>query len=242
MSPDPGLPVWRETTASIFADGGATYLDGRKVDGAVEGFQGRPELLTAVGNRNFTLGTFGSYKYLDSITNKVDAGEVQGEIIVYDKVLEDDVRKSIEAYLMWKWLGVARDGYSVAANMTVTGDGLLSVASSAQMPKIGGSFTGGISMKEDELSFMIDSEGIVSGLLDMGSAAVTFPKNCTAKVGFSGGVKNGTYTLISCGSIADGTVWNLNLTTSTGRKVSIVQNGGTVALEVKSPGTVITIK
>jgi hypothetical protein len=76
----------------------------------------------------------------------------------------------------------------------------------------------------------------------MGSAAVTFPKNCTAKVGFSGGVKNGTYTLISCGSIADGTVWNLNLTTSTGRKVSIVQNGGTVALEVKSPGTVITIK
>ena len=246
MRPDLGAPVWRDSTAQIFGNDGATYLDGRKIDGAVEGFQGRPEILTAVGNKNFELGAFGHYYYLQDVEQdveeNVDYGEVHGEIIVYNRVLEDSERKSIEAYLMWKWLGVARDGYSVAANMTVAGDGSLSVASPAQMPKIGGSFTGGISMKEDELSFMIDPEGIVSGLLDMGSAAVTFPKNCTAKVGFSGGVKNGTYTLISCGSIADGTVWNLNLTTSTGRKVSIVQNGGTVALEVKSPGTVITIK
>ena len=242
VSPDPGIPVWRDTTASIFANDGATYLDGRKIDGSVDGFQGRPELLTAVGNKNFNLGAFGYYNYLQDVEDNVDFGEVQGEIIVYDRALGDAERKSIEAYLMWKWLGVARDGYSVATNMTVTGNGSLSVASSVQMPKIGESFTGGISMDEDEFSFMVDSEGSVSGHLDMGSASVTFPKNCTANVGFAGGVKTGTYALVSCGSIADGTVWSLNLTTPTGRKAAIVQNGGTVVLEVTSPGTVITIK
>ena len=242
MSPDPGLPVWRETTASIFADGGATYLDGRKVDGAVEGFQGRPELLTAVGNRNFTLGTFGYYKYLDLIEDKVDAGEVQGEIIVYDKVLEDDVRKRIEAYLMWKWLGVARDGYSVSENMTLTGNGSVTIASKDQMPKFDAQFTGAAAFGESAFDFTVNGDGTVSGAIDMGNAAISFPAACTANVSFADGMKVGVYPLIKGGEIASETSWTLNLVNGGSRKAAISQNGGMVALEVRSPGTVVTVR
>ena len=242
MPPDPGLPVWRGTTASIFAEGGATYLDGRKVDGAVEGFQGRPELLTAVGNRNFTLGTFAYYDYLDLVVDKVDAGEVQGEIIVYDKVLEDDVRKSIEAYLMWKWLGVARDGYSVAANMTLIGNGSVTIASKEQMPKFDAQFTGAAALGESAFDFTVNADGTVSGLIDVGSAKISFPAACTANVSFADGMKVGTYPLIKGGEIAPETSWTLNLVNGGSRKAAISQNGGMVALEVRSPGTVVTVR
>ena len=242
MSPDPGLPVWRETTASIFADGGATYLDGRKVDGAVEGFQGRPELLTAVGNRNFTLGTFGSYKYLDSITNKVDAGEVQGEIIVYDKLLEDDVRKRIEAYLMWKWLGVARDGYSVSANMTLIGNGSVTIASTEQMPKFDAQFTGAAAFEENAFDFTVNGDGSVSGAIDMGAAAISFPAECTANVSFADGMKTGTYTLVQGGTLSSGTSWTLNLQNGGSRIATIVQNNDSIVLEVRGLGTVVTVR
>jgi len=242
MSPDPGLPVWRGTTASIFADGGATYLDGREIDGAVEGFQGRPELLTAVGNRNFTLGTFGYYKYLDLIEDKVDAGEVQGEIIVYDKVLEDDVRKSIEAYLMWKWLGVARDGYSVSENMTLTGNGSVTIASKEQMPKFDAQFAGAAAFGESAFDFTVNGDGSVSGAVDMGAAAISFPAACTANVSFADGMKVGVYPLIKGGEIASETSWTLNLVNGGSRKAVISQNGGMVALEVRSPGTVVTVR
>ena len=242
MSPDPGLPVWRGTTASIFADGGATYLDGREIDGAVEGFQGRPELLTAVGNRNFTLGTFAYYDYLDLVVDKVDAGEVQGEIIVYDKVLEDDVRKSIEAYLMWKWMGVARDGYSVSENMTLTGNGSVTIASKDQMPKFDAQFTGAAAFGESAFDFTVNGDGSVSGAVDMGAAAISFPAACTANVSFADGMKVGVYPLIKGGEIASETSWTLNLLNGGSRKAVISQNGGMVALEVRSPGTVVTVR
>ena len=242
MSPDPGLPVWRGTTASIFADGGATYLDGREIDGAVEGFQGRPELLTAVGNRNFTLGTFAYYDYLDLVVDKVDAGEVQGEIIVYDKVLEDDVRKSIEAYLMWKWMGVARDGYSVSENMTLTGNGSVTIASKDQMPKFDAQFTGAAAFGESAFDFTVNGDGSVSGAVDMGAAAISFPAACTANVSFADGMKVGVYPLIKGGEIASETSWTLNLVNGGSRKAVISQNGGMVALEVRSPGTVVTVR
>ena len=242
MPPDPGLPVWRGATAAIFGEGGATYLDGREIDGSVEGFQGRPELLTAVGNRNFTLGGFGYFRYLDSVVDRVDAGEILGEIIVYDKVLDSDVRKQIEAYLMWKWLGVARDGYSVATNMTLTGEGSVTVASKEQMPKFGTAFTGAAALDENAFDFTVNADGTVSGAIDMGNAAISLPTECTANVSFADGMRTGIYTLVKGGNIASGTSWTLNIRNGGSRKAVISQNGGTVVLEVKSLGTVVTVR
>ena len=245
MTPNPGTPVWRGNTAAIFAEGtegGATYLDGREVDGAVEGFQGRPELLTAVGNRDFSLGVFAYYKYLQDYPDKVDAGEILGEIIVYDSVLGDDVRKQIEAYLMWKWLGVARDGYSVATNMTLTGRGSVTVASKSQMPKFDASFAGAAAFEESAFDFTVNGDGSVTGAIDMGAAALSFPKTCTANVSFADGMKNGMYTLVKGGTFASETSWTLNLRNGGSRIAKIVQNDDSVVLEVRGLGTVVTVR
>ena len=245
MQPDPGTPVWSSAASAIFTEGtegGATYLDGREIDGAVEGFQGRPELLTAVGNRDFTLGVFAYYKYLQDHSDKVDAGEILGEIIVYDKVLDSDVRKQIEAYLMWKWLGVARDGYSVATNMTLIGEGSVTVASKSQMPKFGTAFTGAVAFEENAFDFTVNGDGTVSGAIDMGAAAISFPAKCTANVSFADGMKTGTYTLVQGDSIASGTSWTLNIRNGGSRIATIAQNGDSVVLEVRGHGTVVTVR
>ena len=243
MLPDPGLPIWRGDTAAIFGEGGATYLDGREIDGAVEGFQGRPELLTAVGNRNFTLGDFGYFKYLDLVVDRIEnVGEILGEIIVYDSVLGDDVRKQIEAYLMWKWLGVARDGYSVATNMTLTGRGSVTVASKSQMPKFDASFAGAAAFEESAFDFTVNGDGSVTGAIDMGAAALSFPKTCTANVSFADGMKNGMYTLVKGGTFASETSWTLNLRNGGSRIAKIVQNADSVVLEVRGLGTVVTVR
>ena len=245
MQPDPGTPVWSSAASAIFTEGtegGATYLDGREIDGAVEGFQGRPELLTAVGNRDFTLGVFAYYKYLQDFPDKVDAGEILGEIIVYDKVLDSDVRKQIEAYLMWKWLGVARDGYSVATNMTLTGEGSVTVASKSQMPKFGTTFSGAVAFEENAFDFTVNGDGTVSGAIDMGAAAISFPAACTANVTFADGMKTGVYTLVQGDSIASETSWTLNIRNGGSRIATIAQNGDSVVLEVRGLGTVVTVR
>ena len=251
MMPDPGIPVWRETTANIFSSG-ATYLDGHEIDGAVDGFQGRPELLTAVGGQDFTLGAFAYHGYLSSYYNKpgvenpvedphVDAGEIQGEIIVYDRALSEADRKGVEAYLMWKWLGTARDGYSVMTNVTVSGSGRLDVTSFAQMPKIGSSFTGTLALAETSFAFTVTAEGTVEGALSGGSGTLALPAACTANVTLERGVPPGEYALVS-GAIAPGTDWTLNLVTASSRLVSLEVRGGTPFLIVQKRGAVFTIR
>ena len=143
---------------------------------------------------------------------------------------------------MWKWLGVARDGYSVSENMTLTGNGSVTIASTEQMPKFDTQFTGTATFGESAFDFMVNADGTVSGLIDVGSAKISFPAACTANVSFADGMKVGTYPLIYGGEIASETSWTLNLVNGGSRKAVISQNGGTVVLEVKSLGTVVTVR
>ena len=243
MAPDPGAPIWCSTTTNVFASG-ATYLDGREVDGAVDGFCGRPELLTAVGGRAFNVGAFAYYDYPASLTNStpnVDVGEIQGEILVYDCVLSDETRKGIEAYLMWKWLGKARDGYSVMTNVTVSGEGRLNVESFAQMPKIGASFTGTLALSETSFDFTVTAVGAVQGALSDISGTLELPASCTANVTLEQGVPAGEYALIS-GAITSGTDWTLNLVASTPGHVSLEVRGGVPLLVVRKKGVVFSFR
>jgi hypothetical protein len=143
---------------------------------------------------------------------------------------------------MWKWLGVARDGYSVATNMTLTGNGSVTVASKSQMPKFGTAFTGAAAFEENVFDFTVNGDGSVSGVIDMGAAAISFPTECTANVSFADGMKTGTYTLVQGDSIASGTSWTLNIRNGGSRIATIVQNDGTVVLEVRGLGTVVTVR
>jgi hypothetical protein len=126
--------------------------------------------------------------------------------------------------------------------MTLTGEGSVTVASKEQMPKFGRAFTGAASLDENAFDFTVNADGTVSGLIDVGSAKISFPAACTANVSFADGMKVGTYPLIYGGEIASETSWTLNLVNGGSRKAVILQNGGTVVLEVKSLGTVVTVR
>lgn len=205
-------PIWVGNSVGVFQDG-ATYLDGVAVDGSVAGFTGGPEILTAVGGANFTLGDFGNLYYLNGRNpNDIDAGEIQGEIVVYGEVLSDAQRKSVEAYLSWKWCGKAINGYAVHTNTTITGNGTVTVASLDQMPQFAAGFTGKADLSAiSELAFSIDPKaGTVDGAI-ANPGTLAFPAAVTAKVSFMSRMKAGKYALVTAAGGLDRTAWTLDL-------------------------------
>ena len=142
---------------------------------------------------------------------------------------------------MWKWLGTARDGYSVMTNVTVSGSGRLDVASFAQMPKIGSSFTGTLALTETSYAFTVTAEGTVEGALSGGNGTLALPAACTANVTLERGVPAGEYALVSS-AIASGTDWTLNLVAASARLVSLEVRDGKPFLIVRKRGAVFTIR
>jgi hypothetical protein len=106
----------------------------------------------------------------------------------------------------------------------------------------GTAFTGAAAFEENVFDFTVNGDGSVSGVIDMGAAAISFPTECTANVSFADGMKTGTYTLVQGDSIASGTSWTLNIRNGGSRIATIVQNDGTVVLEVRGLGTVVTVR
>ena len=205
-------PIWVGNSVSLFASG-ATYLDGVAVDGAVTGFNGRPEILTAVGGANFTLGEFGNLYYLNGYApNDVDAGEILGEIVIYGDVLPEATRKAVEAYLSWKWCGTAINGYADYTGLSVGGSGTFKVNSLAQMPKFAAGFTGTADLSAiSELAFAIDpNAGTVAGAI-ANPGTLAFPASVTAHVSFVSRMKAGKFALVTAASGLDRTAWTLDL-------------------------------
>lgn len=246
MPPDPSFPVWRNKSAMTFRDG-ATYLDGRKVDGLKQGFNARPELLTAVGGVDFPFGALGYCLYMDDVAVDVrpDVGEIQGEVMVYDRVLSDDDRRTVEAYLMHKWLGTVNGGYGVYTNVTVGGDGKVVVKDPRQMPRLAADFTGSVEMASETLSFTV-SGGVVADALDFGTHEVSFPSECTVRVTFTPSAKTGTYRLVTSGGDLSGTEWILDATSASGtfgrRRVHLEVSGGNVDVCVEPAGLILNVR
>ena len=246
MPPDPYLPIWRDKSATTFA-AGMTYLDGRAVNGAKQGFNGRPELLTAVGGKDFPFGAVGYCQYMEGVPVDVrpDVGEIQGEIIVYDRVLSDADRGKVEAYLMNKWLGTVNSGYGVYTNITLTGSGSVTLASLAQRPRFAAGFTGSVTLPEDAFAFTIRDK-VVEGALDFGGGTASFPASCTLDVVFGSAPSAGTYRLISSAGLSSPVVWTLNVSVRSGsmRKPScrLVAAGGNVDLVVDPSGMTIVFR
>ena len=246
MPPDPYLPVWRDKSAKTFA-AGATYLDGRSVDGVRQGFNGRPELLTAVGGVDFPFGTVGYCLYMDDVAVDVrpDVGELQGEVMVYDRALSDADRRKVEAYLMHKWLGTVNEGYGVYTNVTLHGAGSVSLASGAQMPRFAADFSGAVSLPASSLAFAIRGDA-VEGALDFGGGTVSLPAACTLNVTFDPAPRTGVYRLVSAGGLAMPVEWTLNVTSASGstrrRTCRVVVTDGNVDLHVDPAGISVSFR
>lgn len=241
---NPGAPIWRGNSVNVFKSG-ATYLDGQPVDGTVAGFNGRPEILTAVGGANFNFGVLADCQYLEGhAPNDVDAGEILGEILVYGQELGESQRKAVEAYLAWKWCGKAINGYAVHTNLAITGGGTVTVGSLAQMPKFAADFTGTADFSAiSRLDFTIDPVArTVDGAIAI-SGTIALPATVTAQVAFASRIKSGKYTLVTAAGGLDLVAWRLDLgDVSVPNKVKLNVSATKVELEALPPGMILIVR
>lgn len=227
-------PIWVGNSATTLA-AATTYLDGAALDGTKIGFSGGPEILSVVNDTAFTPAVFGNLYYLNGRSpNDIDAGEIFGEIVIYDQVLGETQRKDVEAYLAWKWMGKAINGYASYSGMTLSGAGSVRVDSFDQMPKFAGGFTGTVELPNvTALNFSVDPQaGTVEGKVT-GAGALQFPANVDLTVAFTSKLTPGKFTLVEAAGGLDQTAWQLNFAgTAPTREVKLNVTPTKVELEI----------
>ena len=240
-----GQPIYPAGTADILTKG-LTCIDGREVDGLTESFGARPEVLTVVPTEMFSMVALGQLGNSENI--KGGNTEVIGEVMIYNRKLEAAERKVVEAYLSYKWLGLANEGYSDLTAATVTGAGKVTAASAALLPKFAADFTGTVSVPlADGLSFTLatDTATTVVGALDLGGGALEIPAGITSidiSVAKSGAKpKAGSYKLIGWTS-KPAVTWNLSLDGWTRESTALrVANDG-LYLDLEKVGMTVLIR
>lgn len=240
-----GQPIYPAGTADILTKG-LTCIDGREVDGLTESFGARPEVLTVVPTNTFNVVALGQLGNSENI--KGGNTEVIGEVMIYNRKLEAAERKVVEAYLSYKWLGLANEGYSDLTAATVTGVGKVTAASAALLPKFGADFTGTVSVPlADGLKFTLvtDTATTVSGALDLGGGALEIPSGTTSidiSVAKSGAKpRAGSYKLIGWTS-KPAVTWNLSLDGWTRESTALrVANDG-LYLDLEKVGMTVLIR
>jgi len=189
-------PIWGANTTNSVKNG-QTFLDGVSVNGATRGYNGTTELLSFVATNIVQAAFFGWYG------NETSNRERLGEIILFETALSDSARAGVEAYLMRKWLGKTRAGYSDVSAATLTGSGTVTAAKIQQLPALGAGFTGGVALTDAAFAFTIStnaaSQYVVAPSLTA-PAALTVPATGTISVTFLAKPTVGTYTLINYGS------------------------------------------
>ena len=219
FSKDWTAPIWSADAATTyFSSATSTYLNGVAVDGATTGFTGGPEVLTAIASKAFGLSATGGYAYKDfanapdDTDPHTDVGEIQGEILVFNKNLSDANRQLIEAYLMYKWMGFlpAGSSYGSLEGMTVSGSGTVKAASLAALPKMGDDFTGKVAFTQPlDLAVDIDVDGTLSPIA-LPQVEVTGSQKLT--VNFPNGrPARGWYTVVTAAGGLDGAEWSFDL-------------------------------
>ena len=193
-------PIWGANTTNSVKNG-QTFLDGVSVNGAARGYSGTTELLSFVATNVVQAAFFGWYG------NETSNRERLGEILLFETALTDSARAGVEAYLMRKWLGKARAGYSDVSGATLTGSGTVTAAKISQLPVLGAGFTGDVALTDSAFAFTVSTNAarqyVVAPSL-IAPAALTVPAAGTISVTFLVKPAVGTYTLLSYGS-ADGT-------------------------------------
>lgn len=195
-------PIWSSANAGDVKTAPA-YLDGIQVDGAVDTFSLRPEVFsfTLPEESAAAMKVFG---YSGSATTPKPANEeIMGEWILYTGVQSEETRKGIEAYLMKKWLGKLRDGFSDFRGMTVTGAGTLTMANPDYLPTLDAGFAGTLEFSQETWAFTLPTDGgaAATDAVDLSGRTVALPATVTINLDATG-ASPGDYMLMTVGSFA----------------------------------------
>ena len=242
-NPSISTPIWRDSCSDQVKKAD-TYLDGEKIEATVNGYNGRPEVMSFNMKEEHKPEDAKVFGYSGSGTATSVNDEIMGEWILYSMTQTEDVRKGIEAYLMWKWLGKRLDGYSSFYNMKVAGDGVLAAAGPEYLPNELDEFTGLLEFTRTEWSFAIPPEGGTEAVdaVKYPGRDLTLPDEISVTVDVNGAV-NGDYTLFKADSITGAEKIALGASSKIGGKtVSFVVSEGEIAVRVASRGTVFVIR
>jgi len=194
-------PIWGSATTNILKNG-ATYLDGLPVNGATTGYRGKTELLSFVSIAAFKASYFGYYGNSDGTTQGT---ERLGEIILFDAALGDATRASIEAYLMRKWFGRARAGYSDLTDAAIAGNGAVRAATPSQLPAFDPGFSGTVALAGTAFDYTLTTNAVGAYILTPSTAipgTLAVAATGTINVFFDVKPPAGKYAVVSYGAIA----------------------------------------
>ncbi len=200
-------PIWMKREGA-FADV-TTYLDNHRI-GVTDGFTGKPEILSVTFNSmSYNSGFFAYFSG--------HGCEIMGEMMFYSKILSEEQRALINAYLMKKWLGrydANGNGLCDLSGATVTGAGTVVVSAGAKLPQLSDAFTGTVQLQVTTYAFTIDSSVSTDRAVDAVqiNGAVTLPNACEITVAPGTRVAPGTYALLSSDALTGGETLTLRTT------------------------------
>jgi hypothetical protein len=97
-------PIWAADSSARY---GVTRINGAIVDGLAAGFNGGYQLMSLVVDQGCVASAFATHKNLELF-----GGQRLAEVIIYDRLLLDQERRDVEAYLARKWFGAPTSGYA----------------------------------------------------------------------------------------------------------------------------------
>ena len=236
-------PIWGSGTTNIVRNA-PTFLDGRPVNGAADGFTGKEELLSFTATGVFQAGYFGYYNLGESPNLNP---ERLGEIILFESALDDAARAGIEAYLMHKWLGKARDGYTDFSGARVDGTGTVVATTPDRLPAFAETFSGTVTLSTDTFDLTIGTNAlgqaaVTPSLAIPGTLAVA--AGGTVNLTFASRLRAGLYPLLTCGAFAgEGFAdWTLAVSGDVpAGDVTLVRSAGTLSVRIASLGTLFML-
>ena len=177
-------------------------------------------------------------------TEKPTNDEIMGEWILYTKVQSEETRKAIEAYLMLKWLGKLRDGFSDFRGMTVTGAGTLAMSSPDYLPTLDAGFTGTLEFSQETWAFTLPTDGGAAAVdaVDLSGRTVALPAAVAVDIDMTG-AKAGTYSLLSVGAFTGDTDVALGTVTGKGNKiVELLATPTGISVKVRARGVIFSLR
>lgn len=236
-------PIWKGGTAALVT-GGTTRLNGQAVDGTKVGFTGRPELFSFSTTEGYKPVAFNDLWNGQSISK--DAYGIQGEILLYDSVLSDADRKTVEDYLKWKWLGVMPAGCCDFRAATIAGSGEVTLASLSDAPKFDADFSGRIIVTgAADWSCTLDlSNEVVDAPFSAPAATLDLPASGNIRVALTGRRHGGakSYVLVESAGFVRPVEWSLELPEDAKVNASLRVEDGRVLLDVAPTGFAIIFR
>lgn len=233
-------PIYPAGTADVLTKG-VTRLDGVPVDGATQGFRGRPEVLSVQPDGAYAPVCFDFISNSERRYGADSRAAVQGEILMWDRKLDAAELETVEAYLSWKWLGLTAPGFVALTDAVVSGAGTVRAASLAVLPRMAADSTATVEVTSARLAFACE-KGVLSGAKDLGGARLRLPPACTVEVSFAGSLRAGDYPLVSCGGGLAATTFTLTPSVYRGKELSLVPADGSLVLRVAPRGGLFIIR